>query len=518
MATSDCTFLLLLCGLAAVHAADGLTPSNDLGQPFTYPQAAKSYIDVPYLPPERDTVSWTDQGLAHRARMNVHVPQGAGPFPALIMIHGGGWMIGSKDPGPMLHDRRDPKRQTVAVGLERGYVMISCNYILGEGIHPQVQRDTREMIRHLRAHSELYRIDPHRIGAFGSSAGGWLISSTCFTTAADYLGEGQRTLTVGETQGRRQAAQVIPVCLDEVEPAHPGISARLGAIAFDFFLLGDRYGADDPSVCTFMGIGAQQAEFLARAPADLPPGLIETVILGGKFRGQAKVHGPDFEELVADRDGKDKVTVHDRVFQFFDARLRGPEARTPAAELRPNRRIFTGSIEASFAPAGPATVVHYTTDGSTPTRESRRFTEPFTVGATTTLRWLAITEDMQPSGVCTAVLEQGTPPPEITGPASIPSGRVGAPLSVTFIALDAGLWDIAVQSRGLSKEDQKDPAKKAAFAASGGASTIGLRFDRKTATLAGTPTKHGTWVVQVRAARDTASFGSQRTYMLTVLP
>jgi len=474
---------LFIGTLLAAQAADGLTPSAKVRQPVAYPQAAASFVDVAYLPPERDTLTWTDQGLAHRARMNVHVPPGEGPFPALIMVHGGGWLIGSKDPGPMTYDRKDPQRQTVAVGLARGYVMISCNYLLGVGTHPQVQRDTRELIRHLRANAERYRIDPNRIGAYGSSAGGWLISSTFFTTAADLEGAGY-LFTIGDAEGnarvRRQLEGrlgregrplVIPVGLDEPSPTHPEVSARLGAIAFDFYLEGQAYSGDDPRVCTFKGVDAPQAEFVARTPADLPAGMIDVVALGQKrFRNAAKVHGPDFHQVVASRDGDSEVTLHERVFEFFDAELRGPAARTPPAELRPNRRIFADSIEVSFATAGPDTSVYFTTDASAPSRQSPRYTSPFTVGETTTVRWLAVAEGMQPSGVCTAVLQRGAPPPVITGPDALPTGRVGEPLSVTFTAPQAGLWDIAVQNRGLPKEDQKDHAKQATYKASGGAS------------------------------------------------
>lgn len=87
--------------------------------------------------------------------------------PAILFVHGGGWRTGSKE-----------NRQPLLSELARhGYVVVTINYRLtGEAPFPAQIEDTKCAVRWMRAHSKEYGIDPNRIGAWGTSAGGHLVA------------------------------------------------------------------------------------------------------------------------------------------------------------------------------------------------------------------------------------------------------------------------------------------------------------------------------------------------------
>jgi acetyl esterase/lipase len=83
-----------------------------------------------------------------------------------VWIHGGGWQSGDKS----LQASGVQLRQAT-----RGYVVASINYRLsGLASHPAQIHDCKAAIRWLRLHAAEYRIDPARVGVWGSSAGGHL--------------------------------------------------------------------------------------------------------------------------------------------------------------------------------------------------------------------------------------------------------------------------------------------------------------------------------------------------------
>jgi acetyl esterase/lipase len=104
--------------------------------------------------------------------LDLYIPdQGVGPFPVVLWIHGGGWSGGSRaNPG--------------GLGLlNQGIAVASVDYRLsgqdalfgGESVHwPAQIHDCKAAVRFLRAHADEFNLDPHRVGAWGSSAGGHL--------------------------------------------------------------------------------------------------------------------------------------------------------------------------------------------------------------------------------------------------------------------------------------------------------------------------------------------------------
>jgi acetyl esterase/lipase len=92
----------------------------------------------------------------------------ARPRPCIVWIHGGGWQGGNKASGGA---RLAP---FVASGE---YVGISVGYRLTDvASWPAQIYDCKAAIRYIRANSDKLGIDPNKIGVWGSSAGGHLVS------------------------------------------------------------------------------------------------------------------------------------------------------------------------------------------------------------------------------------------------------------------------------------------------------------------------------------------------------
>jgi acetyl esterase/lipase len=108
-------------------------------------------------------------------KLDLYLPEGDGPFPLVIMVHGGGFMFGDKADGMGLTG--------VDQLLANGYAVSSINYRLsGEATYPAQIHDAKAAVRFLRANAEQYKLDPDKFGAWGASAGGnlaALLGTTC---------------------------------------------------------------------------------------------------------------------------------------------------------------------------------------------------------------------------------------------------------------------------------------------------------------------------------------------------
>ncbi len=106
-------------------------------------------------------------------KLDAYVPEGAGPFPAVILVHGGGWMNGDKSGGP-----RQAFIAPLHAPLERaGLAWFSINYRLApKHRYPACIEDMETAIRWVKAHAAEHRIDPRRIALAGESAGGHLVA------------------------------------------------------------------------------------------------------------------------------------------------------------------------------------------------------------------------------------------------------------------------------------------------------------------------------------------------------
>ena len=90
--------------------------------------------------------------------------------PGVLFIHGGGFTGG---------DKAEYRSASVSADLARaGYVVVSCNYVLGPkdkpGVWPRNIADCRDAVRWMRANADVLGLDPDRIAVAGGSAGGYL--------------------------------------------------------------------------------------------------------------------------------------------------------------------------------------------------------------------------------------------------------------------------------------------------------------------------------------------------------
>ena len=104
-------------------------------------------------------------------------------YPALLMIHGGGWNSGDRS-------LQVPMAQQIA---KAGYVTIPVEYrLIPEALYPAGLHDIKTAVRWVRKNCKKYGIDPDRIAVSGCSAGAQLATLVGVTNgSARHEGKGQ---------------------------------------------------------------------------------------------------------------------------------------------------------------------------------------------------------------------------------------------------------------------------------------------------------------------------------------
>lgn len=110
-------------------------------------------------------------------KLDAFAPEGKGPFPAVIFVHGGGWSAGDKTGG------NDPLFVPLA---KRGIAWFTINYRLApKHNYPAPVEDVHSAVRWVKAHAAEFNIDPNRIALVGESAGGQLVAQAAVLANAD---------------------------------------------------------------------------------------------------------------------------------------------------------------------------------------------------------------------------------------------------------------------------------------------------------------------------------------------
>ena len=92
-------------------------------------------------------------------------PEGAGPFPVVVLIHGGGWISGD----------RTMMSAEAEFWAENGWASASVEYRLAPLYpYPAAIEDLQAFFRHLDSHGAELGAKPGHIATFGHSAGGHL--------------------------------------------------------------------------------------------------------------------------------------------------------------------------------------------------------------------------------------------------------------------------------------------------------------------------------------------------------
>ena len=128
--------------------------------PFSIPPAQIHHI-------ERKMLDIAYAQVSPAQRLDLYWPAaGNGPFPVIMVIHGGAFKGG---------DKRDIQLMPMLEGLKRDYAVVSINYRMsGEAHFPALVHDVKAAIRWVRANAEQFLFDCNRIAVWGGSAGGYL--------------------------------------------------------------------------------------------------------------------------------------------------------------------------------------------------------------------------------------------------------------------------------------------------------------------------------------------------------
>lgn len=148
-----CFLVCLLCVCScSTYRGEGL------GQPVTPVRTAGFSL--------RKDVIYTPEGWPEALPADVYIPQGDGPWPGVLLIHGGSW-TGKDNRGQMSSIARRLAR--------RGYVVMNATYRLApKHLYPAQVHDLQQAARWMRRHTDELHLRPDRLATFGYSAGAHL--------------------------------------------------------------------------------------------------------------------------------------------------------------------------------------------------------------------------------------------------------------------------------------------------------------------------------------------------------
>jgi acetyl esterase/lipase len=160
----------------------------------------------------RDLKDLVFTAVPRALRLDLYLPSAQAPVPVVVWVHGGGWQSGDK----AIAAGHAALRQRA-----RGYAVASIEYRLsGEATFPAQIEDCKAAVRWLRAQAAVYGLDPQRIAAWGSSAGGHLVAllgTSAGVAALESRAQGH--------EGQSSAVQAVvdwygPVDFLQMDPSH----------------------------------------------------------------------------------------------------------------------------------------------------------------------------------------------------------------------------------------------------------------------------------------------------------
>jgi pectinesterase len=124
---------------------------------------------------ERD-VEYAREGTEIQ-RLDICLPPGKGPFPAALLVHGGGWTSG---------DRTQAARGLVRPLTRAGVAWLAVSYRLAPRFtYPSPVEDVLAAVRWTRKNSRRLQLDARRLALVGESAGGHLVADAAVRMAGD---------------------------------------------------------------------------------------------------------------------------------------------------------------------------------------------------------------------------------------------------------------------------------------------------------------------------------------------
>ncbi len=136
-------------------------------------------------------------------QMDAYMPDGPGPFPAAVIVHGGGWVAG---------DRRWNVEPLFRPLHEAGVACFSISYRLATdpSLFGVAIDDVAEAIRYVRGHALEFKVDPARIALVGESAGGQLASMAALRQSGSTVKAVVALYSPADLEQLAQASQALP--------------------------------------------------------------------------------------------------------------------------------------------------------------------------------------------------------------------------------------------------------------------------------------------------------------------
>jgi acetyl esterase len=102
-------------------------------------------------------------------KLDAHIPDGPGPFPAVILVHGGGWTVG--------HKTVNFVQALFPVLDQTGMAWFTIDYRLApKHPYPAARIDVEDAIRFIKKNAKKYKVNPTKIALMGESAGAHLVN------------------------------------------------------------------------------------------------------------------------------------------------------------------------------------------------------------------------------------------------------------------------------------------------------------------------------------------------------
>jgi acetyl esterase/lipase len=152
-------------------------------------------------------------------KADVYMPKGAGPFPGVIVVHGGAWKMGTR-------------AQLAGVAhmlADHGYTAVAISYRLAPQYKfPAQIDDCKSAVRWMRTEAAKWKIDPEHVGGFGYSAGAQLVALLGTTDAHDGLEGVADPSKLPSTRLQAVAAGGTPCDFRPIPPNVDGLAFWLG--------------------------------------------------------------------------------------------------------------------------------------------------------------------------------------------------------------------------------------------------------------------------------------------------
>ena len=220
-------------GFTAVLGDGVFTPNTD-GAAVVLSGGSGSTSDANYA-----AVAYAENSAAQV--LDVYLPEGEGPFPVIVLFHGGGFKFGDQAMSII--------QPVIKAGTANGYAVVSADYRKsGEAVFPAALADAKAAVRWVRANATEYGFDTEKIAVWGESAGAYLAAMTALTPEISELN--------GDVTANADVSSAVTALVDfygpidfwtmDADSEEVGISANTGdAGSFESAFLGQAVAQDE---------------------------------------------------------------------------------------------------------------------------------------------------------------------------------------------------------------------------------------------------------------------------------